>query len=218
MDVTSATQTTTTTTATAAASKKSDYNTFLVMLTTQIKNQDPLNPMSSDNFASQLATFSAVEQQTKTNDLLTQQLALNTQSSMAQMVGWVGKLARIAAPVQVEGLSPITLSPNPAYAADRTVLVVRDATGVEVSRTDIPVSTEDYVWAAKNSQGVALPPGLYDLSLESYESDTLLGTNSVEYYARVNEIRNGGDGVTAMFNGGVEVSTGLITALRESTL
>ncbi|MEO8240662.1 MAG: flagellar hook capping FlgD N-terminal domain-containing protein [bacterium] len=195
--------------------KVSDYNTFLIMLTTQIKNQDPLNPMSSDNFASQLATFSAVEQQTKTNDLLTQQLALNTQNSMAQMVGWVGKDARIDAPVQFDGTTPVTLSPNPAYASDQTILVVTDASGAEVSRTEIPVSTSDYNWVGRDSTGAPLPQGRYSITLESYERGALLGTNPVEYYARVNEIRNGGDGVTAVFNGGVEVSTSLITALRD---
>jgi flagellar basal-body rod modification protein FlgD len=49
----------------------SDFETFLRMLTVQMKNQDPLNPIESSDFAVQLATFSGVEQQVKTNDLLT---------------------------------------------------------------------------------------------------------------------------------------------------
>ena len=40
-----------------------DFETFLKMLTTQIRNQDPLNPMEGSEFAVQLATFSGVEQQ-----------------------------------------------------------------------------------------------------------------------------------------------------------
>ena len=48
----------------------SDFNTFLKMLTTQLKNQDPLNPMDNSEYAVQLATFSGVEQQVKTNTLL----------------------------------------------------------------------------------------------------------------------------------------------------
>ncbi len=47
----------------------SDYETFLRMLTTQLQNQDPMNPMESDDFAMQLATFSGVEQQVKTNEI-----------------------------------------------------------------------------------------------------------------------------------------------------
>ena len=226
MDVTSATSTPPTTTtppitttpATTAAAKSSDYSTFLKMLTAQIKNQDPLNPMSSDNFASQLATFSAVEQQTKTNDLLTQQLAQNTQSSMAQMVGWVGKEARVAAPVSFDGASPITLSPNPAVYADRTVLVAMDAAGTEVSRTEIPVSSADYHWLGLDSDGNPLSGGIYSLSLESYQGDKLLGSTAVEHFGMVQEIRSNGAGTTALFDGGVEVSTALITALRQPNL
>ena len=219
MDVTSLTTTQPTPTlAATATAKKSDYSTFLTMLTAQIKNQDPLNPMSSDNFASQLATFSAVEQQTKTNDLLTQQLAQNTQNSMAQMVGWVGKEARVAAPIQFDGASPVILSPNPAEFADRTVLVAKDFNGNEVARTQIPVSSADYVWMGLNADGNPLPNGIYDLSLESYQGDKLLGSTGVEHFGMVTEIRSNGTSTTALFAGGVEVSTGLITALRQPAL
>lgn len=48
----------------------SDFETFLKMLTTQMENQDPLNPVDSAEFAMQLATFSGVEQQIRTNDIL----------------------------------------------------------------------------------------------------------------------------------------------------
>ena len=214
MDVTSTTQTSTQTPV-ATKPKATDYDTFLKMMTTQIKNQDPLNPMSADNFAVQLATFSGVEQQTKTNDLLSQQLSQNALNSMAQMVGWVGKEARIAAPARFDGSTPVTLSPNPALAADKAVLVAKDSTGAEVSRTEIPVSSADYQWQGLDSAGNPLPAAVYDLSLESYQGDTLLGSTPVEYYGRITEIRNSTIGVTAMFDGGVEVSTALVTALRE---
>jgi hypothetical protein len=56
---------------TPKATLGSDFETFLKMLTTQMKNQDPLNPVESSEYAVQLATFSSVEQQVLTNDLLT---------------------------------------------------------------------------------------------------------------------------------------------------
>jgi len=202
-------------TATTPKPKPSDYDTFLIMMTTQIKNQDPLNPMSADEFAVQLATFSAVEQQTRTNDLLTQQLAQSALNSLAGMVGWVGKEARIAAPVHFDGSTPVTLSPNPALDADKVVLVVKDSDGQEVSRTEIPVSSADYDWQGLDAEGNPLPEGVYDLSLISYQGDQELGSTSVEYYGLINEIRNSPSGVTAMFDGGIEVSTALVTALRE---
>lgn len=215
MELTSAT---TTITAPAPKPKASDYETFLRMMTVQIKNQDPLSPMSSDDFAVQLATFSGVEQQAKTNDLLAQQIAQTAQSSLAQMVGWVGKEARIAAPVHFDGTTAITLSPNPALAADKAVLVVKNAAGVEVSRIDLPVTSADYEWLGLDADGNPLPEGVYDLSLESYLDDEVLGKTAVEYFGRISEIRSSASGVTALFAGGIEVSTALITALRDPAI
>ncbi len=205
-------------TSTATKSKAGDYETFLRMMTVQIKNQDPLSPMSADDFAAQLATFSAVEQQTKTNDLLTQQLAQTAQNSMVQMAGWVGKEARIAAPVHFDGTHPVSLSPNPALNADRAVLVVKDAGGNEVSRIDIPVASADYEWLGLDSNGEPLPEGVYDLGLESYEGEELLGSTGVEYFGLIEEIRSSSSGVTALFPGGIEVSTALVSALRAPRL
>ena len=70
----------------AKATIDSDFETFLIMLTTQMKIQDPLNPIDSSDFAVQLATFSSVEQQVKTNDLL---------ASLGQQLGFMG-LSRLA--------------------------------------------------------------------------------------------------------------------------
>lgn len=192
----------------------SNYETFLKLLTTQITNQDPLSPMSSDDFAVQLATFSGVEQQTKTNDLLEAQLAQTAQGSLAQMVGWVGKEARVAAPVHFDGTTPVVLSPNPGLDANKAVLVVKNAAGTEVSRTEIPVTSADYDWLGLDATGNPLPEGVYDLTLESFKGDQLLGSTGVEYFGTIQEIRSSTGGVTALFAGGIEVSTALITALR----
>ena len=115
MDVTSATSPTATaaTASTGATAISSDFNTFLRMLTVQMQNQDPLNPIDSADYAVQLATFSGVEQQVKTNQLLADMQGKFQQLGMAEMASWIGKEARSAAPVSYDG-SPVTLSPNPA--------------------------------------------------------------------------------------------------------
>ena len=192
----------------------SDYETFLVMMTTQLQNQDPLDPMDSDQFAVQLATFSGVEQQVLTNDLLAELTAQSTMQSMAQMAGWVGKEARVAAPVYYDG-DPITLSPNPAVAADKTVLVVTDQAGVEVARQEIPVSTAPYDWTGLAADGTPLPDGIYSLTLENYAGTDLLGTTEIEHYSTIEEARSVAGGTTLLFEGGIEVPAMYVTALRE---
>ena len=216
MDVTAATQTPIK--ATASVDKQNNdknYDTFLKMMTTQIKNQDPLNPMSADQMAVQLATFSGVEQQTKTNDLLAQLLGQSALTGMGQMVGWVGKEARIAAPAYFDGATPVTLSPNPAQSATKAVLVVTDQSGKEVSRTELPLGSKDYEWQGRDSKGEALPKGVYTLKLESWQGDKVIDTSQVEYYARISEIRSTSDGLSALLPGGVEAPIAAVTAIRE---
>lgn len=192
----------------------SDYETFLLMMTTQLQNQDPLDPMDSDQFAVQLATFSGVEQQVLTNDLLAELTMQSTLQSMAQMAGWVGKEARVAAPVYYDG-DPITLSPNPALAADMTVLVVTDLDGVEVAREEIPVTTAPYEWTGLDAEGNPLPDGIYTLTLENYAGTELLGTTEIEHYSVIEEARSVSGGTTLLFEGGIEVPAMYVTALRE---
>lgn len=216
MDVTSATSTTSIATAPPATAPKitSDFNTFLRMLTVQMQNQDPLNPIDSADYAVQLATFSGVEQQVRTNQLLADMQGKFSQLGMAEMASWIGKEARSPAPVRYAG-SPVTLSPNPAVGANRAVLVVKDAQGTLVSREEIPVSTAPYQWLGAGADGTPLPAGTYSLALESLNGETVIATTPVEHYARVIEARGGPNGTRLVLEGGVEVLASAVTALRE---
>lgn len=192
----------------------SDYQMFLNMMTTELQNQDPMNPMSSDQFAVELATFSGVEQQLQTNDLLTQLLASSNGQSMVQMAGWVGDEARVTAPVYFDG-SPVTLSPKPAAGADKATLVVTDPTGAQVDRRDIDPTSANYQWDGKDSNGNTLPTGIYNLTLESYQGDQKLDSSPVDYYAPVQEIRSESTGVNIVVPGDIEVPSDRITAIRQ---
>lgn len=198
---------------TATSQAGSDYETFLKMLTVQMQNQDPLNPIDSADYAVQLATFSGVEQAVRTNQLLEVLQSQFGVMGMAQLAGFVGQEARVDADVYLNG-SPITLSPNPAAAADRAVLVVRDKDDKIVSREDIPVSAEPYEWLGAGITGDPLPAGTYRLSLESYYRDDLLTTTGVEHYATIAEAQGSASGTLLVLEGGVTVPASSITALR----
>jgi flagellar basal-body rod modification protein FlgD len=201
----------------SAASQKpaisSDFQTFLEMLTVQMKNQDPLNPVDSSDYAVQLATFSSVEQQVLTNDLLSGLWQQMANTGMTQLAGWVGMEARTSAPALFDG-SPITLSPLPAKLADETWLVVRDEAGKEVQRQQIGLLGEQVEWAGVDGSGNPLPSGLYSFEVENRASGELLGTTPVETYANVIEAQMF-DGTTLLvLEGGVQVLTTDVTALR----
>ncbi|MBK6468824.1 MAG: flagellar hook assembly protein FlgD [Rhodobacter sp.] len=217
MDVTATSSATSSYGSTGSASApgaiSSDFNTFLRMLTVQMQNQDPLNPIESADYAVQLATFSGVEQQVRTNQLLDAMAMQFSLVGMSQLAGWVGQEARAAAPVWYSG-APVTLSPNPVANADRAVLVVRDAAGNTVSREDLPMSSEPYLWLGGDALGDPLPDGRYSLSLESWRDEEVIQEDPVEYYGRVIEARGGAGGVRLVFEGGIEVAATEITALR----
>lgn len=212
---TAATATTPTSAGAAPGVISSDFETFLKMLTTQMTNQDPLNPIESSDYAVQLATFSGVEQQVKTNQLLEALAGQFNIMGMAQLAGWVGQEARADVPVWMDG-DPVTLSPNPAVGADRAVLVIRNAAGDLVAREDVPVSTDPYRWLGADAAGDPLAEGAYTVELESYRGEELLATTPVESYARIVEARAGSGGVVLLLEGGAEVPAAEITALREA--
>ena len=196
------------------SSISTDYMTFLRMLTVQMQNQDPLNPIESSDYAVQLATFSGVEQQVRTNELLADMASQFQQLGMAEMAGWIGKEARSDAAVYYSG-TPVTLSPNPAVGATRAVIAVWDAQGNLVSREDIPVNAEPYLWLGAGTDGMPLPNGTYTITLESMVGEEVIDARPIEYYALVNEARGGPAGTMLVLTGGIEVAATSVTALRQ---
>jgi len=193
----------------------SDFQTFLEMLTVQMENQDPLNPIESSDYAVQLATFSSVEQQVQTNQLLTALGSQLTTSGMADVATWVGREARSDAPAYFDG-APITVVPSPSATADRAELVVRDQSGNEVQRLELPISDEPVEWAGVGPTGAPLPAGVYSFEVQSMMNGETVATQTAETYATVREVRNDAGTVSVLFEGGVSVTASKITALREN--
>jgi len=201
-------------TETSEAVISSDFETFLKMLTVQMENQDPLNPTDSSEYAMQLATFSGVEQQVLTNDLLSSLMVQMNTTGMAQMADWVGKDARAAMPAFFDG-SPITIAPNPAAVADKVELVIIDEEGTEVERTEIPVSADPIEWAGTMADGTPYPNGVYEFRVISSSNGEVLINEAADVYARVQEVRSENGDAILLLEGDVAVLASDVTALRE---
>ena len=198
----------------SAAAITSDFETFLVMLTTQIQNQDPLKPMDSQEFAVQLATFSGVEQQVQSNDLLKQLTSQNTTAGLADMASWVGMEARSAAPFSFTG-EAMTIDPPLVPSSDRTELVVRSLDGAEVQRFEIPNNGSPLQWAGVRSDGSLVPPGTYSLSVEGFLEQESTQTLPIETYDIVSEVQLDPTGPVLIMASGTRVSAEDVTALRQ---
>lgn len=191
----------------------SDFETFLRMLTVQLQNQDPLNPVDSADYALQLATFSGVEQQVMTNNLLRALSSQFATSSLANIAGWVGREARVQAPVAFEG-KPITIVPQVAAQAESAELVVRDTEGIEIERRTIPVPAEPLDWVGIGAEGAPLPPGPYTFHVISHAGGEQLQEVQAAVYAPVREVRLEGGMPAIVLAGGATVAASGVTALR----
>jgi flagellar basal-body rod modification protein FlgD len=153
----------------------SDYKAFLKLLTAQISNQDPLEPMDSTTFVTQLAQLSQVEQSVATNT------NLETLSAQISNIGSLAGLALIGRTV-VAPSEAITLGTDGATVpyrlaadADAVTLTIRDAAGdiVRVLK-ELPGTGGEMqraVWDGRDMDGTPLPEGTYTVALEALDPE-----------------------------------------------
>ncbi|WP_185802721.1 flagellar hook capping FlgD N-terminal domain-containing protein [Pontivivens nitratireducens] len=192
----------------AQSSPTTDFETFLTLLTTQMRNQDPLNPMESTQFVEQLATFTSVEQQIETNTKLDNLTAALTANDTNGLAAWLGKSVSVLGQAHYSG-APVELNfdaPPPAGAR----LVVRDAMG------DI-VADQAYsggAWSGTLATGRDLPHGLYDFELRSAvaNGDRLLAQPFV--HSRVEEARMTASGPVLKLEDGRSIDADAVASIR----
>jgi flagellar basal-body rod modification protein FlgD len=141
-----------------------DFDSFLQLLTTQLKNQDPLAPLDANQFTQQLVQFSAVEQAIKTNDALGQLLATMRGDQIARSVDYLG------AEVEAEGQTIRLGEGGPArvrYRLDQSAAQVRieiyDGAGrlVATRQGETGAGSHSLDWNGQSQSGAPLPAGLY---------------------------------------------------------
>ncbi|MBB97786.1 MAG: flagellar basal body rod modification protein [Rhodobacteraceae bacterium] len=203
-----------TTTTTSEATLSSDFETFLKMLTAQAMYQDPLEPLDSSEYASQLAQFSMVEQQVLTNENLGIVQAQVAMTNMELLSGMIGLEARSFAGAYYDG-TPITVTPNPAAAADTVYLAVYNEDGQEVDRRILPVSADPIEWSGTNSNGDPLPDGHYTFNVESWAEDEKLLDEPAATYSQILEAQSLNGQTVVIIKGGTAIATAAITGLRE---
>lgn len=143
-----------------------NFDQFLRLLTTQLQNQDPLQPMESSEFTNQLVQFSSVEQQIKTNDQIKQLLTLQSLNMTALGVSFIGKNIEIEGKsFETEGGQNVALGyqlPEGATVGTITVLD-KDGNTVYSKSIDPAIGRHDFVWDGKDQSGQAVPAGKYEM-------------------------------------------------------
>lgn len=143
------------------ASLVQNYETFLSLLTAQLKNQDPTSPVDSNAFTAQLVQMSGVEQQLLTNDLL-QSLVAQNQGGLAGGVSYIGKTVTAAwAATSLED-GKANWSYELARDATDVKLEILDSTGKVVwtgQAADKTTGIHDFQWDGRTTAGAQLPDG-----------------------------------------------------------
>ena len=194
-----------------AFAKGSDFTMFLKMLTTQMQNQNPLNPVEAADFAVQLATFSGVEQQVQTNQLL----ARLTERALVDDFGvWLGNDVAAGTELQING-SPISLHvPKATDGTTRRELVLQTPSGAEVTR--MPVTLGQTAIAVDPSADGALPvlPGQYRAQVVDYVGADPVHSHDVAQFSNVREVRTGPAGTLLVLGDGRMLDPSTVLAVR----
>ncbi len=156
---------------TAIGSLTSNYSTFLNMLMTQLKNQDPTSPMDANSFTTELVQFSSVEQQINTNTSLTQLIQLTQTGSMLQSSSLVGKSVLVSGtdmPVQ-NGAGQVQFT---ATTAGPATVAVYNSAGTELGQSTVTATqgVNNWSWNAKDGNGNSQPDGAYKVVVTSTDA------------------------------------------------
>lgn len=193
-----------------------DFDTFLTLLTSQLQNQDPLEPLDSNEFVNQLVQFSSVEQLIASNQSMEALLDLQTSNTQLSAVDFIGKQATVASQEarlkDGEASWTYTLPQN----ADRSDLIVRDANGQAVftAKGETGEGAHDFVWNGEDDAGNALPGGEYTLNVVAKDAEGEDISAQVRTTGRVTGVDlSGEEAVIEM--GGLTVPASSIISVRE---
>jgi flagellar basal-body rod modification protein FlgD len=150
-----------------------NFDTFLTLLTTQLKNQDPLSPMDSSQFTQQLVAFSQVEQQIKTNSQLTTMIQGQSASEAVSALPMIGRSIEYTGNQTALQNGQAAFSYTLPTAAATASVLVQDAGGNTVfSQTvDPSAGKHSLVWNGKTSAGVQMPDGgIYTIQVQAADA------------------------------------------------
>jgi flagellar basal-body rod modification protein FlgD len=142
-----------------------NFQTFLTLLTTQLKNQNPLDPLDTNQFTQQLVQFASVEQQLKTNTELSTLVSLQQTAQSTQALGFVGKTAVVdgSTTALTNGSATWKLS----VPTDSNVKIsITNGTGQTVFNGSYAINAgnnQTFAWDGKGNDGTQWPDGKYTL-------------------------------------------------------
>ena len=143
-----------------------NFQTFLQLLTTQLQNQNPLDPLDTNQFTQQLVEFAGVEQQLNTNSSLQTLVSLQQTAQSTQALQFVGKTAVVNGNVNSLTNSSATWDLNIPSNSNVTISIANSAGQTVYSGTFSANAgnNQPFTWNGQGSDGTQWPDGQYTLS------------------------------------------------------
>ena len=156
--------------------KEFSKETFLLLLTTQLQHQDPLEPTDDVEFIEQMATFASLEQQQLTNENLGVMQLYENSINNSNALGIVGKDVKLTDNVlahKTEGQVHNFQYLSDSEAAKLTI-TIHDEDGEPIfthTEIGVPDGEQNFTWHGRDDLGRPLPPGDYRVSVTLENDD-----------------------------------------------
>jgi flagellar basal-body rod modification protein FlgD len=146
-----------------------NFDTFLQLLTTQLQNQDPLDPLDTDEFTTQLVQFASVEQQINMNTNLQTLISLQQTSEATSAMQFLGSTVTLSGnTAALSASSPATWSFTSPSPATGTVTITNSAGQTAYTGTvALTAGTQSFSWNGQSNTGVVWPAGTYTMSISA---------------------------------------------------
>jgi flagellar basal-body rod modification protein FlgD len=147
-----------------------NFQTFLTLLTTQLQNQNPLDPLDTNQFTQQLVQFAGVEQQLKSNEQLKSLIEIQKSAQATQALVYVGNTVAIdGSKAQFDTSATWNFQSDKDTTATVTITNSAGQTAYTGAYT-LKQGNASFVWDGKDNDGVQWPAGAYTLSATGKDS------------------------------------------------
>jgi flagellar basal-body rod modification protein FlgD len=149
-----------------------NFQSFLMLLTTQLQNQNPLSPLDTNQFTQQLVEFAGVQQQLNTNDSLATLVSLQQTAQSTQALGFVGKTAVVSGNTAALTNSSATWELNIPSASNVSISIA-NSSGQTVFTGTYAASAgnnQPFTWNGQGNDGTQWPDGNYTMTATAKDS------------------------------------------------
>jgi flagellar basal-body rod modification protein FlgD len=205
----------TSTTSSAESRLVGDYDSFLLLLTTQLKNQDPLAPLDATQFVSQLSQFASVEQMIVSNQKLDQIVSSLGANSILADIGLIGRTVEVSGSAAELRDGSLSLTYSLAKDAEQAAVVIRDADGNIVRQ--LPVSTtageHGLTWDGTDEDGDQLEDGTYTFTFGAADAEGKPVATQSDVTAAVMRVETTSSGSSLVLSNGQSTTSSAVRAV-----